>query len=235
MQKKIITQAASVLTRHGLRWHLLWPTPPSPLNRNGNSNLSRRTTPPSASKEIREETCRHGEDFLLEVVAACRQGDRAAQRRLYDACHQSVFRLAVRMVGLQDAADVTQQVFLQVFCSLDQFNGRSRFETWLYRLAVNESLQHRRRSRRWRYHALDWEPMDESKHGDDAERKETVEQALARVDPELRSIFLLREVEGLSYHEIAEALQIPEGTVGSRLNRARRELRQILSERGLDV
>jgi RNA polymerase sigma-70 factor (ECF subfamily) len=139
------------------------------------------------------------------------------------------------MVGLQDAADVTQQVFLQAFRSLEKFNGRSRFDTWLYRLAVNESRQHLRRNRRWRYHALDWEPMDESHHGEDAERKEVLEQALARIDPELRSIFLLREVEGLSYHDIAEALQIPEGTVGSRLNRARRELRQILSDLGPNV
>ena len=66
--------------------------------------------------------------------------------------------------------------------------------------------------------------------GVDAERKELLEQALARIDPELRSIFLLREVEKLSYHEIADAMQIPEGTVGSRLNRARRELRQRLSD-----
>ena len=203
--------------------------------RAGKTDVSRRTTPPFASNEGREETCRTGEDSLLEVVEACRQGDIAAPRRLYDACHHSVFRLAVRMVGSQDAADVTQQVFLQAFRSLEQFNGRSRFETWLYRLAVNESLQHLRRNRRWRYHALDWEPMDESHHGEDVERKELLEQALARIDPELRSIFLLREVEGLSYHDIAEALQIPEGTVGSRLNRARRELRQILSDLGPDV
>jgi RNA polymerase sigma-70 factor, ECF subfamily len=164
-------------------------------------------------------------------VESCRQGDRTASRRLYDACHLSVYRLAVRMVGLQDAADVTQQVFLQAFRSLDQFNGRSHFETWLYRLAVNESLQHLRRNRRWRFHALDWDPAGESTHqGEDAERKEILEQAMARVAPDVRSIFLLREVEGLSYQVIAEALQIPEGTVGSRLNRARRELRQILSD-----
>jgi RNA polymerase sigma-70 factor (ECF subfamily) len=143
--------------------------------------------------------------------------------------------LAVRMVGLQDAADVTQQVFLQAFRSLKQFNGRSRFETWLYRLAINESLQHLRRNRRWRYHALDWEPMDDSHDEENSERRDLLEQALARIDPELRSIFLLRESECLSYRDIAEALEIPEGTVGSRLNRARRELRQILSDVAPDV
>lgn len=201
----------------------------------GNPDVLRRTSPLSTSNEVGEETCRTDDEPLLEVVQACRQGDRTAPRRLYDACHHSVFRLAVRMVGLQDAADVTQQVFLQAFRSLSQFNGRSRFETWLYRLAVNESLQHLRRNRRWHYHALDWEPMDESQHGEDSERKEMLEQALAQIDPELRSIFLLREVEGLSYHDIADALQIPEGTVGSRLNRARRELRQFLSDIDPDV
>lgn len=195
---------------------------------------SRRNPPVPASNLGREETCPEG-DSLAVVVTACQNGDRAAQRQLYDSCHQSVFRLAVRMVGLQDAADVTQQVFLQAFRSIGQFNGRSRFETWLYRLAVNESLQHLRRNRRWRHHELDREPMDETQHGDDAERRELLEQALARLDPELRSIFLLREVEQLSYHEIAEALEVPEGTVGSRLNRARRELRRHLAVLGYDM
>lgn len=173
-------------------------------------------------------------DSLAVVVRACQDGDPAAPRQLYDSCHQSVFRLAVRMVGLQEAADVTQQVFLQAFRSINQFNGLSHFETWLYRLTVNESLQFLRRNRRSQYHALDWEPMDETHHGDNVERKELLEQSLARIDPELRSIFLLREVEGLSYRDIAEALQIPQGTVGSRLNRARRELKQHLSDLGFE-
>jgi RNA polymerase sigma-70 factor (ECF subfamily) len=198
-------------------------------------DATRRNPQVLASNVGSEETCRANGDSLAVVVTACQNGDRAAHRQLYDSCHQNVFRLAVRMVGQQDAADVTQQVFLQAFRSIGQFNGRSRFETWLYRLAVNESLQHLRRNRRWRHHELDWEPMDETQHGDDAERKELLEQALRRLDPELRSIFLLREVEELSYHEIAKALDIPEGTVGSRLNRARRELQRHLSELGYDL
>ena len=77
--------------------------------------------------------------------------------------------------------------------------------------------------------------MDHSHHGDDAEHKEVLERALARIDPELRAIFLLREVDEMSYRSIAESLQIPEGTVGSRLNRARRELKQHLADLGYDV
>ncbi len=167
------------------------------------------------------------------VLAGCRSSERCAQQRLYELSHRQVYRLMVRMVGLQDAADVTQQVFLQVYRKIGQFAGHSKFETWLYRLAVNEALQHLRKGHRWKFQTLSREPM--SHHEPEEERdehKELLEQALARVEPELRSIFVLREVDGLSYREIAEAMGTPEGTVGSRLNRARRELRQHLADLG---
>lgn len=189
----------------------------------------------AASNEETGATCRtDGEPIEDAVITACQNGDRGAQRHVYDSCHGVVFRLAVSIVGLQDAADVTQQVFLQAFRSIGQFQGRSRFETWLYRLAANEALQHLRRNRRRKNQSLDWEPMDRTRDSEHVERKEMLEQALARIDPELRSIFLLREVEGLSYRDIADTLAIPEGTVGSRLNRARRELRQHLGDLGFE-
>jgi RNA polymerase sigma-70 factor (ECF subfamily) len=183
---------------------------------------------------LEDEKPRSVADSLAAAVSACQAGDRAAQRQVFDACHESVYRLAVRMVGLQDAADVTQQAFLQAFRSIGQYRGESRFATWLYRLVVNESLQHLRRNRRSRHVPLEREPVDAARHEQDEERKELLDKALSDIDPELRSIFLLREVEELSYREIAEALQIPEGTVGSRLNRARRDLRKRLSDLGWD-
>lgn len=204
----------------------------NPTVRYGLPDVSRRDLFSPLSRSGSEKSRRTSDDGLTEVVAACQKGDPDALRRLYYACHESVFRLTVRMVGLQEAADVTQQVFLQAIRSIGKFRGHSQFKTWLYRLTVNESLQHLRRNRRWRYQALDWETIDESHAGGDAERKEMLEQSLARIDPELRSIFVLREVEGMSYHEIGEVLQIPGGTVGSRLNRARRELRRHLSDLG---
>lgn len=140
------------------------------------------------------------------------------------------------MVGSQDAPDVTQQTFLRAFTRLDQYDGQAKFETWLYRLAVNEALQFLRKRKRWNRMALDdnnYEPADESQPlGATTEKKEVLEQALSRLDPELRSVFLLKESEGLSYHDIAEATGIPEGTVGSRLNRARAELQQNLKKLG---
>ena len=167
------------------------------------------------------------------MVSRCQAGERAAQQRLYELCHLRVYRLMLRMVGQQDAADLTQQVFLRVFSKIGTFAGQSRFETWLYRLAVNEALQHLRKGSRWQFKPLSQEPMSEQEpHEHQKQNSELLEQALARLDTELRSIFVLREVEGLSYREIAEAVDIPEGTVGSRLNRARKELQRHLTDLG---
>lgn len=177
------------------------------------------------------EKCSDQQETIAKSIEGCQQGDQVAQRRLYEASNQNVYRLMVRMVGLQDAADLTQQVFLQVFRRLGQFSGRATIGTWIYRVAVNEALQHLRRSKHSHVQTLEQEPMDPSPDSCvNVDDKELVEQALGRLEPDLRAAFLLREVEGLTYSEIAEALKIPEGTVGSRLNRARRDLKQHLFE-----
>jgi len=172
-------------------------------------------------------------DVPAEIVVACQQGDRDAQRQLFELCHRRVYRLMVRMAGTVDALDMTQQVFLRVFQTIGQFSGRSRFKTWLYRLAVNECLQFLRRRDRVNFEQLDQEPpVASSGHTSRIEQKDWLEQALNRLDPELRAIFLLREDEGLSYREIAETLQLSDGTVASQLSRARQHLKQYLVELG---
>jgi RNA polymerase sigma-70 factor (ECF subfamily) len=170
---------------------------------------------------------------LSNAVAGCQRHDRQMQRQLYDLCHEQAYRLCARMVGRQDAADVCQQTFLKVFQSIGHFAGRSSFMTWLFRIAVNECLQHRRKASRGRaVNLADFEPPDRAPPATQRiHDRELLEMALARLDPELRCAFLLREVEELSYAQIAEVIEIPEGTVASRLSRARRELEQIL--RGL--
>ena len=170
---------------------------------------------------------------LDRLLADGRSGSRAAQQQLYEQFHRPMFRLLIRMVGRSDADDLLQLVFLQVFRKLDQFQGQSRFETWLYRVTVNESLQHLRKQRSRRSVSLESDIMDlKTDQVRDFDQKELIEYALARLDPELRSLFLLREVEQQSYAEIATALQIPEGTVASRLGRARQCLKQSLVELG---
>lgn len=172
-------------------------------------------------------------ETLPQIVTACQQGDRAAQRDLYERCSSKVFRLAIRMVGIQEATDATQQVFLQTYRKIGQFSGRSCFETWLYRLAINECLRFRRRAMRRPCESVEEEPADHSA-GPTArvQDRELLELALQRLDPELRCIFLLREVEGPVYRELAEILKISEGTVASRLNRARSQLKENLLELG---
>ncbi len=168
-----------------------------------------------------------------ELVERCREGDPSAQRQLYEVCLPRIYRLAVQLVGAQDAADVTQTVFLQAFRRLDQFQGASKFETWLYRLAVNESLQFLRRRQRRRWLPLASEPeADRDRSRSALEARELLDMALSEIDPELRAIFLLREWEQMSYEEIAESLDIPAGTVGSRLNRARKQLQSVLTRLG---
>ena len=172
-------------------------------------------------------------DPVADVVASCRQGDRDAQRELFETFEVTVYRLAIRMVGTADAADVTQQVFLQLFRSIDQFRGESRFSTWLYRLAVNECLQHIRRRKPAAQLPVDLEPPDHSPSpAVQAEQRDLLEQALEKLPTDLRAIFLLREVEKLDYARIADVLEIAEGTVASRLNRARGTLRKHLVELG---
>ena len=175
-------------------------------------------------------------DTLAPIVTACQQGNREAQRQLYERCCDRVFRLVVRMVGNQEAPDVTQEVFLQVYRTITQFSRRSRFETWLYRLVINVCLQFLRGARRRSCVILEHDPVDPSPSlTRRVERRELLERALQRLDPELRGIFLLREFEELDYREIAQALEISEGTVASRLNRARTKLKQNLVGSGCEI
>jgi RNA polymerase sigma-70 factor (ECF subfamily) len=168
-----------------------------------------------------------------QLVTACQQGDPHAQRTVFEESQARVYRLMVRMVGKEDAADLTQQVYLRVFRSIDKFTGASRLSTWIYRIAVNEALQHLRRKSRHSTVALDHDPIDHAHfHEETSELAEVLISAMAELDPELRAAFVLREVDELSYDTIAEILDIPMGTVGSRLNRARRVLRHRLIHLG---
>jgi RNA polymerase sigma-70 factor (ECF subfamily) len=170
---------------------------------------------------------------IEETLARCRRGENEGRRELFELFHRRVYRLAARLVGDGEAADVTQDVFLRVFQKIDHFRGESRFDTWLYRITLNECFQLLRRRGTRREQRLVNEPGDKvDRPFEQFEHRELMEQALQRLESELRTLFLLREVEGMNYAEIAVAMQIPEGTVASRLNRARRQLREILVELG---
>lgn len=152
---------------------------------------------------------------------------------MFELFHRRVFRLAARMVGAIDAADLTQDVFLRVLQKIDQFRGDSRFETWLHRITVNECLQFLRRKEKRRDTQLLNDPGGQSdKVSTQIEQRDLMERALEQLDPDVRTVFLLREVEAMNYEEIADVMQLAEGTVASRLNRARRQLRELLVKLG---
>ena len=156
-------------------------------------------------------------------------GLQESQRQIYVQYGERVYSLMFHMVGSSYADDLTQQVFLRVFQNLDKFHGRSSFSTWLYRVASNEALQFLRRKHRQLQLPSPCEYTDkQSSATDRVDNHELLEYALSRLDPQLRAVFLLREIEGLVYYDIAMVLDIAEGTVASRLNRARRCLREII-------
>lgn len=179
-----------------------------------------------------------------ELVASCRNGDPEAFARLVRLHEAMVVNLAARLLGeVEEARDVAQEVFLQVYRMLGRFEGRSSLKTWIYRIAVNQCHNRRRfwqRRRRDREGPLDERllapslpsgsraasPFDEAVR---AERARGVQAALLRLPFEHRAVLVLREISGLSCAEVAAALGIPEGTVKSRLSRAREAMRRALA------
>lgn len=181
------------------------------------------------------------DDYTLVNLAL--KGRVAAFETLVDKYHDRVYRLAFRLLGnVQDAEDVTQEVFTQVFLSLKSFKGKSSFYTWLFRITYNVSISQRRRRRPvislQASQGADSAPelMVVSQEGSPEENltreenKAMLEKALEKLSMEHRACLVFKEMEGMSYEEIAHSLDIPVGTVRSRLFRARLDLRNILDQ-----
>jgi RNA polymerase sigma-70 factor (ECF subfamily) len=162
---------------------------------------------------------------LVRVAA----GDTAALGELFVAFGDLVYQTSLRLVGSRaDAEDVTQEVFLRLAGALRGFTGGpSSFPGWIRRVAVRETLMRMRSGRRRREVDVD-EVASLVARPDDALNRLTIEMALARLSAEHRTVFLLKEVEGLSHAEIAELVGITVANSEVRLHRARRELRDML-------
>ena len=179
------------------------------------------------------------------LVQQCAVGDEGACSELVAEHQRMVIQLAMNLLGDRDEAlDLSQEVFLRVFRTIHRFRGQSSLRTWIYRIAVNQA---RNRHRFWRRrHRADQVSLDQhvASHGDlptgtsvtperVLEQKELasrLQAALDRLPFDQRSVIVLREVDGLSYEEIAYSLGVAVGTVKSRLTRARRALRIELTE-----
>jgi RNA polymerase sigma-70 factor, ECF subfamily len=167
------------------------------------------------------------------LVLAAQQGDRSAQKALYKLYHQRVYNLVYYALDEPSAAeDVTQIVFLKIYHALPGFRYEAAFSTWVYRIALNECLNRNQRSG---VAPLPLEDILGSRDEEDKslspdarheqrQRQEIIQKALLELSPKLRSVVLLKYVEGLSYEEIAGVLNCSTGTVASRLSRALAQL-----------
>ncbi len=188
-------------------------------------------------------------DRERQLVGQVHGGDRGALGELLNAYHKRVYHVCLRMVGKpEDAADLTQEALLRAIRHIDEFKGNSRFGTWLMRIAMNLSISHMRKRRTRGAVSLehpvgtgegaaalrtvlssDREPAPSS----GVETREQVTRltaAIEEIDVDLRSVLVLRDLQGMDYQGIAETLTLPIGTVKSRLFRARLALRQAMDD-----
>ena len=175
----------------------------------------------------------------LRAIAQAKQGDPEAFAFLVNTYETSVYRLALRMCGnARDAEEVAQEAFLAAWKGLPSFRGQSKFSSWLYQLTTNAAIDFLRREKRHRAATpIDDElelaaPGTPHQAAEEAELRQALQQALDALTPEHRQIFLLRQMRQLSYEEIGRLLGLEPGTVKSRLSRAKKQLRQILTQKG---
>ncbi len=171
------------------------------------------------------------------LVAACRSGDTEAFGILVNRYQDRLYSTILRLTGNRDDAnELLQETFMRAYLKLGRFRGGSQFFTWIYRIAVNLTISHRRRvlGKGHQPHQtieLRFDPTDDSSQPlplDLMEKEEVhalVQRALDALQSDHRTVLVLKEFDGLRYEEIAEILNIPIGTVRSRLYRARAELR----------
>jgi RNA polymerase sigma-70 factor (ECF subfamily) len=180
------------------------------------------------------------------LVNAARAGDVGSFEQLVRRYDRNVFRIAQHITqNREDAEDVVQDAFLKAFQNLGQFQGQSKFYTWLVRIAVNEALMRLRRRRPERMVSIDedvkteedsipreiadWSPNPEQLYNQ-AELKDILQKTIQGLPPSFRTVFVLRDVEGLSTEETADALGLSVPAVKSRLLRARLQLRERLTK-----
>ncbi|MGB5701273.1 MAG: sigma-70 family RNA polymerase sigma factor [Polyangiales bacterium] len=200
----------------------------------------------SKSEEAREGSSSKGDHDLVQRVQA---GDTAAFRALFDKYHRRAFAVAMGVVKNQDdALDAVQEAFVKVHKNIHKFQGSSSFYTWLYRIVMNVSIDHVRRTSRRKSLDFDERALHEESEvagdgalvpsvtdanpGKAALRRElggAIEAALQELPEHHRAVIVLREIEGMSYEEMAEALEVPKGTVMSRLFHARKKMQAALT------
>lgn len=185
-------------------------------------------------------------EAIDRLVGLARSGDEEAFGELVKAFNGRVYGVIYRMVNnAEDARELAQQAWIKAWQRLGSYKGDAQFFTWMYRIAINVVLDEARRAARRKEVSIDetperdpqpaveWHPPADGRPDSNMEREEVwraFESALQRLSPEHRAALILREVEGLSYREIAEAMKCRTGTVMSRIFYARREMQNMLRD-----
>ena len=173
-----------------------------------------------------------------ELARAVAAGDSEAFEKLYEQHHRRVYSLCLRMLGgVQQAEDLTQEVFLQVFRKIGSFRGDSAFTTWLHRLTVNQVLMHFRKrgvklehtSEEGDFSSIVETPLQSTRRISMVDRI-ALERAISELPPGYRTVFVLHDVEGYEHEEIATTLGVTVGTSKSQLHKARMRLRELLAK-----
>jgi RNA polymerase sigma-70 factor (ECF subfamily) len=169
------------------------------------------------------------------AIERCRQGDLEAFGTLIDRYERPVYNAILHMVGnAEDAREICQQVFMKAFEHLDTYDANRRFFSWIYRAAINESINHlkSRRPSEPLDDRLVYPQPDPAQTYEEAERRERLQKTIQSLDENYRTVLILRHFVHLSYREMADVLKVPEKMVKSRLFTARQLLRQALEGKG---
>lgn len=176
-----------------------------------------------------------------KLIEECLAGNTSAFGELVSRHQDRLYNTVLRLLDYpEDARDVVQEAFLHAYQSLHSFKGDARFFTWLYRIAVNTAISLKRKRRMLlrlqptadgdgTLDPLDPHEANRPDHAMEmAEQEKQVHEALSRLSVEHRTVLVLKDMEGMKYEEMADILQVPIGTIRSRLHRARMEMREIL-------
>ena len=186
------------------------------------------------------------------LVQRCRKGDSEATERLILRYQNRVYNIIFRMCGnADDAAELTQDTFVKVIENIDRFAGKSSFYTWIFRITVNITLNFCKRRTKVTYQSLDVEQQDQNWQAtallkkflndetspdpamvvQNKELLQLLQESLTELDEPHRAVIVLRDIEQMTYEQISKVLNLEMGTVKSRLNRARCNLRELLEKR----
>lgn len=182
-----------------------------------------------------------------KLIERVKNGDIEAFELLIEGCEKKVFNIAYRMLAnYEDAKEIAQEVFLKAFRSISSFKGDSLFTTWIYRITTNLCLDEIRKRKNKKLVSLD-EGIEYEGHeikrqirhegpspeaeAENNEMKKAVMDSINALSEDYKTVIVMRDIQGFSYEEIAEIIKCPEGTIKSRINRARKTLKNILKQK----